>query len=92
MNRNPDVRRPVQRALRDADRDVVFDHAMAERGAAFGRTGVRLPDAMHLACAVSTGVDAFCTVDDRLLKQARRVDTGRTEVLTPSEFLLKIEP
>ena len=59
-------------ALRDLGFDnPVLDAAAAEDAAWIsGRTGARLPDAVHLACARAAGATAFLTNDRRI--QSRR--------------------
>jgi predicted nucleic acid-binding protein len=55
-------------ALRDLGFDnPVLDAAAAEDAAWIaGRTGARLPDAVHLACARAAGATAFLTNDRRI--------------------------
>lgn len=48
-------------------------------------------DALHLASAVESKAEYFCTCDDRLLKRARQFDTGMTRVLNPIELIEEME-
>jgi predicted nucleic acid-binding protein len=58
--------------LAAALRDLGFDNPVLDAGAAedaawiAGRTGARLPDAVHLACARAAGATAFLTNDRRI--------------------------
>jgi len=52
---------------------IPIDHPTLESAARLGRTGLRTPDAMHLATAYSLGgdLDALIAYDERLLAAAR---------------------
>jgi len=47
--------------------------------ATFVEEGVSAIDALHLASAVQAEACYFCTTDDRLLRQARRLQLEETE-------------
>lgn len=53
--------------------------------------GIRPLDALHLALAEAGGVDYFCTCDDRLMRQARRVKDLAVKVVSPLELIQEIE-
>lgn len=53
--------------------------------------GVKPLDALHLASAVESGADCFCTCDDKLLRRARSLDTGATRPMSPLELIEEIE-
>lgn len=50
------------------------------------RSGLSSKDAIHIACAIYAGADAFLTCDDRLIKQAQRLDLNMT-VINPVEYV-----
>lgn len=53
--------------------------------------GIKAVDALHLASAVESTAEYFCTCDDRLLKRARQLDTGMTRVLNPLELIEEMD-
>jgi len=53
--------------------------------------GIKPLDALHLAVAETGGVDFFCTVDDRLLRNASAVNDLKVKVLNPVDFIREIE-
>lgn len=55
-------------------------HVLQEQG------GLSAKDALHLACAVFAGADAFITCDTRLIRQARRLNLG-LKVLNPIDYI-----
>ena len=61
------------------------------RSRTFIEAGIGPLDALHLASAVDSGADVFCTTDDQLLRRGRDVETDRTAVLTPIELIEMIE-
>lgn len=60
------------------------------RAREFSAIGVKPLDALHLASAIEANADFFCTCDDRLLKRARLIDTGRTRVVSPLELVTEV--
>jgi len=50
------------------------------------KSGLSSKDAIHVACAIHAGADAFLTCDDRLIKQAQRLDLNMT-VANPVEYV-----
>lgn len=78
---------PVRRdfalaVLEYADVRVEATTEVTARAEAFVVAGVRSVDALHLASAVEGGAQFFATSDDRLLKQARRLDLGGVEAVS----------
>lgn len=78
---------PVRRefALAVLEHATVLVEATPEvtaRAEAFVGAGLRAVDALHLASAVEGGARYFSTSDDRLLKQARRLELGGTEAVS----------
>ena len=50
------------------------------------RSKLSAKDAVHIACAVYAGADVFLTCDDRLIKQAQRLDL-RMKIANPIEYV-----
>jgi predicted nucleic acid-binding protein len=57
----------------------------------YNEAGIRPLDALHLASAVESGADIFCTTDDQLLRRGGEAETEETALLTPIELLERIE-
>ena len=53
--------------------------------------GVKPLDALHVAAAEAGQVDYFCTCDDTLLRQARRVEDIAVRVISPLELIQELE-
>ncbi len=51
------------------------------------KTGIKMKDAYHVACAVCPSCDCFLTTDDRLLKY----DTDEIQMLNPIDFIRRLE-
>ena len=47
------------------------DELIRETGKRYEKAGIKSRDALHLACAIQTGVDVFITCDDKLAKRAK---------------------
>jgi predicted nucleic acid-binding protein len=53
--------------------------------------GFRPLDALHIALAESGNADYFCTCDDKLLRNAKRVVDLMVKVITPVDLVREIE-
>jgi predicted nucleic acid-binding protein len=53
--------------------------------------GLRPLDALHLALAEAGNADYFCTCDDKLLRNARRVKDLAVRVINPVDLVQEIE-
>lgn len=51
------------------------------------RTGIKIKDAYHVACAIYSSCNYFLTTDDRLLKY----HTDEIQMLNPIDFVRKLE-
>lgn len=51
------------------------------------KTGIKVKDAYHVACAIEAKSDYFLTTDDRLLKY----QTDEVEMLNPIDFIKRLE-
>lgn len=61
------------------------------RAVAIMKAGIRPLDALHIALAESGSVDYFCTCDDRLLRNAKKVKDLAVKVLNPIDVVQEIE-
>lgn len=90
--RNP---HPVRRSFTEAvlSRAKIFASStpgVQWRAQGYVEAGIKLLDALHLASAVEVAADYFCTADDRLLRRAKRVDTGSTRAVSLLELIEEI--
>jgi predicted nucleic acid-binding protein len=53
--------------------------------------GIRPLDALHLALAEAANADYFCTCDDKLLRNAKRVKDLVVKVINPVDLVQEIE-
>ncbi|WP_420457278.1 PIN domain-containing protein [Rubrivirga sp.] len=91
--------RVQHRSRRDfADRVLALASVDARRSAdvedltaVYRQAGLKPFDALHLASAVGTGADYFCTTDDRLLRLGRLANTRSTLVVTPPELATALD-
>ena len=51
------------------------------------KTGIKMKDAYHVACAIYLSCDCFLTTDDRLLKY----HTSDIQMLNPIDFIRRLE-
>ncbi len=81
----------VKTSLSAVTSTIPFSSSVYSRAADLTALGFRQNDALHLACAESGGVEVFLTVDDRLLKAARRFASSlAARVLNPVEWLQEV--
>jgi predicted nucleic acid-binding protein len=66
--------------------------AVAARAAQLVSHGIKPLDALHVAAAEAGQVDYFCTCDDALVRQMRRVGNIAVKVVSPLELIQEIEP
>jgi predicted nucleic acid-binding protein len=93
ISRIPDEVRRVYalEVLAQSSTRVETTELVVERARVFQQAGIRPLDALHLSSAVEAETDFFCTCDDKLLKRARLVETGRTKAVTPLELVEEID-
>jgi predicted nucleic acid-binding protein len=85
---DPERRRRVRLLASHADDTVVAGQAEIERAQQFESWGISAYDALHLACAESSGADVFLTTDDELLRQsANTAEQLRVRVENPMTWL-----
>ena len=57
----------------------------------FANTGVKPLDALHLASASWAKADYFCTCDDKLLRNSKKVKDLAIKVINPVDLVQEIE-
>lgn len=53
--------------------------------------GMKPLDALHIALAESGNADYFCTCDDKLIRNAKKVEGLAVKVLNPVDLVQEIE-
>ena len=77
--------------LAKAKSSVSIGEKERARAATFISFGLRSLDALHLALAEAGNVDYFCTCDDKLLRNAKRVKDLAVNVINPVDLVQEIE-
>lgn len=80
----------VEGVLRISNKLILIDSEIESVANQFNKQGIKAMDALHLATAVCTKVDYFCSTDDMLLKKARHMKTGKTKIISPIELLIEL--
>ena len=90
---NPDAfkRGYTKRVLSLAEERVIPGAAVQRRTDEYRSLGLDVWDAAHLAAAVEAHADFFCTCDDKLLRRARKADTGLTRAVSLLELIKEVE-
>lgn len=91
-NPNPVRKAFVQESLSKSSLIVQASESVEQRARTYNNQGVKVLDALHLACAVDAQATYFCTCDDRFLRRAKLIETGQTRVVSPLELIEVIEP
>lgn len=61
------------------------------RAAEIMKSGIKPLDALHIALAESGNADYFCTCDDKLLRNARKIKDLAVKVVNPVDVVQEIE-
>ena len=86
------IRREYGYAVLARAKSIVSVTAEAEeRARQFLRQGMKPLDALHLALAEAGKAEYFCTCDDRLRRQATRIEDLATKVVSPIDLIQEIE-
>ena len=56
-----------------------------------GASGLKSMDSLHLAFAIDSKVDYFCTCDDKFLKKARNLSVLDIKVASPTELVMELD-
>lgn len=67
--------------------DIDKAHIIQSKAEEIMKTGIKVKDAFHVACAIYSSCDYFLTTDDRLLKYC----TKEIQMLNPIDFIRKLE-
>jgi predicted nucleic acid-binding protein len=93
IERNPDLewRRRVKSLLPPSSRIIPLSQDLLDVANRLATIGFQLADAVHLAAAQQIGVDAFVTVDDKLLRRSKRYKRQLgIRVMNPVSFLREL--
>lgn len=91
-NPHPPRQAFVQEILSKSSLIVQATDSVEQHARNYGTHGIKVLDALYLACAVEAQAHYFCTCDDRFLRRAKQMDTGQTTVVSPLELMEVIEP
>lgn len=85
---NPDetVRIEVDNLGELASEYVLATEIVRNRAKTYEPKGIKPRDALHLACAATSGAGYFLTCDDRLLKKQRKLYVA-LKILNPIDFI-----
>lgn len=61
-----------------------------QRAESLVKAGIKPLDALHLESAAASGVDRFCTCDDRLLKKSKELSGFSMRIVSPLELLTEV--
>lgn len=90
-NKDAEQRADAESLLAFVKQIVPIDSDVVNRGRQLQVAGLSEFDALHVACAESSGVDIFLTTDDRLLRQANRLQSSLAlRILNPISFLREV--
>lgn len=95
-SRNPfrERRAFVQQLAQVCEGSIEPDESIRELARSLAKTyGIRARDALHLACAESSGCDYLVTCDDRLVQQGQRLrqaETLHVNVTNPIDLLREV--
>ncbi len=77
--------------LAKAKNVLVVTEKEKSRAAEIIKFGVKPLDALHIALAESGNADYFCTCDDKLLRNAKKVKDLAVKILNPVDLVQEIE-
>lgn len=88
-SRNPfSLRRDwMTKCLKLATKYRIVDESIRQRAENLENHGLKALDALHVACAESTGADFFLTCDKRLLNKQKNI---KVKSMNPLDFVQKI--
>ena len=82
----------LEEALLKSKQTIQASHSLEQLARIYCNHGIKVLDALHLACAVEAQANYFCTCDDRFYRRAKQLDTKQTLVVSPLELVEAIEP
>ncbi|CAK0761714.1 PINc domain-containing protein [Gammaproteobacteria bacterium] len=91
-NPHPARKAFVQETLLKSNLIIQASYSVEQRARSYTAHGIKVLDALHLACAVEAQANYFCTCDDRFFRRAKQIKTGQTKVVSPLELIEVIAP
>ena len=91
-NPHPARKAFVKETLLKSKQTIQASDSVEQRARRYCDNGIKVLDALHLACAVEAHAKYFCTCDDRFYRRAKQLDTEQTQVVSPLERIEVIEP
>jgi predicted nucleic acid-binding protein len=91
-NPHPARKAFVQETLLKSKQTIQASDSVVQLARIYCNHGIKVLDALHLACAVEAQANYFCTCDDRLYRRAKQIDTKQTLVVIPFQLIEVIEP
>lgn len=91
-NPHPARKAFVQETLLKCQQTIQASDSVERRARIYCDNGLKVLDALHLACAVAAKATYFCTCDDRFYRRAKQLDTSQTLIVSPLELIEVIEP
>jgi predicted nucleic acid-binding protein len=91
-NPHPARKAFAQEALLRSKQPIQASESVQQLARMYCSHGIKVLDALHLACAVEAQANYFCTCDDRFCRRAKQLDTKNTLVASPLELIEVIEP
>ena len=77
--------------LAKAQNVVVLTEEVKNRAANILKYGITPLDALHLALAELGKADYFCTCDDKLLRNAMKINNLKVKIINPVDLIREIE-
>ncbi len=78
--------------LRQSSEKIIVTDAIERQAREAIAAGIKLRDALHLACAMVSKADYFCTCDDRLYRSARIFAADSLRIVKPIQFIEELDP
>lgn len=90
--KNPfdEKRKSIQAWEQRAVKNIGEDENVLSEGERLHAKGMRVTDALHVACALRMGCEFFITTDDDIIRKGR--DEKNIRILTPPEFIEEMDP
>lgn len=92
IERIPDTirRSHAYQVLSKAKVYVDVTEGVEERARELNQAGIQPLDALHLAAAIESKSDFFCTCDDKLLRRARSIGLTQIRTVSPIDLIVEL--
>ncbi len=90
LNPSEDIRLEVEQLMQFASETIEADESIRMLAKTYEPKGIKPRDALHLACAVTSGATYFVTCDDKLLNKQKKLALSMT-LMSPIDFILHVE-